>query len=232
MGHGFWLTIFLKGVQLISSHFCSGYPPAVSQERQQRLFCAPFKRIISISLALCSAPLYCCDFSDVRPGAVLLPQTWKKGRRGDTWHPWVSVLVKSRVFLTCNWYYPRVSPPFLLLRRHRALHPSWWGCWQSFVICRATAAGSEANEQQRRYADMTSLLLPLSLFVSLRLLMSFPCPRSPVISLSALPTPLFLEQVVPLGESMKLCVCEPAEHSESHSCVRHSRRRSCDNGAA
>lgn len=89
-----------------------GYPPAVSQERQQRLFCAPFKRIISISLGLCSAPLYCCDFANVRPAAVLLPQTWKKGRRGDTWHPWVSVLVKSRVFLTCNWYYPRVGPPF------------------------------------------------------------------------------------------------------------------------
>lgn len=33
--------------------------------------------------------------------------------RTQRWHvASLSVLVKSRVFLTCNWYYPRVGPPF------------------------------------------------------------------------------------------------------------------------
>lgn len=58
----------------------------------------------------------------------------------------------------------------------------------------------------------------LSLFLSL----SFSSPCSAVISLSAFPMPLFIEQVVLLRLSMKLCVCEPAKHSKSHSCVRHS----------
>lgn len=82
--------------------------------------------------------------------------------------------------------------------------------------------GSEATEQQRYYTDMSVAFHSLSLSPSWRVFPSFSSPRSLVISLSAFPMPLFIEQAVLLRLSMKLCVCEPAKRSKSHSSVRHS----------
>lgn len=191
MGHGFWLMIYLKGVQLISSHFCSGYPSAVSQEWQQRLFRAPFKRIISISLALCSAPLYCCDFANVRPGAVLLPRTWKKGRRGDTRHPWVSVLVKSRVFLTCNWYHLRVkrAPPAPSLIAPTTLSPASlsMGMLTKFRHLQSNSGGirsQRATETLRRYDKSPPSTLSLCFSLSLNVFSVSPQLRDQLVSTS------------------------------------------------
>lgn len=66
---------------------------------------------------------------------------------------------------------------------------------KSFILCRATATGSEASEQQRYNTDTSFPSFTLALCFCLFLYL-FLCPSIPMICLSALPMTLFVEQVV------------------------------------
>lgn len=90
----------------------------------------------------------------------------------------------------------------------------------------SSAEQQREDQKQVSNKDVSALYFPrsfsLSLFLPPCLFPSFSSPCSLLISLSAFVTPLFIEQVVLLRLSMKLCVCEPAKYSKSHSSVRHS----------
>lgn len=94
-------------------------------------------------------------------------RTEREVSRGDGQYHWDGGVMERRVFLMGNGYNQSVSVP-LVLRRWQVLHYMQWGrCW-SFIICRATARGSEASEQQRYYTDMS-----VSFFRSLTLSLCF-----------------------------------------------------------
>lgn len=205
MDSDFWC---LKGSQPLS-HFCFVFVRC-HENSDKDYFIPLFHGITSISPAVCSALLNCCDSPRIRLQHFSLDKSRMRGCRGDARYQCdgeEGVSSRGTDITLLHW------------RRQVRLN-----LWRSFIICGATTE-SEASEQQRHCTGMSVFFYhpPLPALFSLCLFLSFSSLRSPVISLSALPTPLFIEQVVQLRLSMKLCVCEPAKQSKSHSSVRHSR---------